>query len=194
MKKILIITFLAVLATTTMAQPRAAGLRLGGTGLEASYQHTIGKNFIEAELGMDFGHPSIPEVGFRAGAMYNFVLANPAWTEKGKWGIYAGPGLSLGYVNDRVTYSMVTPEGKKYRYHPAEYGFMFSLSGQIGLEYTFWFPLQISVDIRPYIGFHVNDGKVRYGNKVVTTGASKVGFYESGMMGFVPSVSFRYRF
>lgn len=70
--------------------------------------------------------------------------------------------------------------------HPLDYGFMIALAAQIGLEYNFWFPLQLSLDIRPYFGLHVNDGFHIY--------KSKAGFYNYGMMGFIPTLSVRYRF
>lgn len=189
MKKIIALAAALIsccLYLTAEAQPRAAGLRIGATGFDASYQHSIGNNFVEAEAGLAFG-PITP--GFKATALYNFVFARPAWTDRGTWGLYAGPGLSLGYVSDRLTYTMLisNEEGMTYRrrIHPVEYGFMMSVAAQIGLEYTFWFPLQLSVDIRPYFGFHVN-GNARY--------SSRVGFYNYGMMGFIPTVSARYSF
>lgn len=163
------------------AQPRAAGIRLGVTGFEASYQHAFGKDFLEAGAGIDFGYGG---AGFKATGIYNFVFARPAWSDRGSWGLYAGPGLSLGYVSDRCTttspwtdYYGVTHTNKR---HFADSGFMFAFTGQAGLEYTFWFPLQLSVDIRPYFGFH--------------TSSSGTGFYNYGMMGFVPTLSARYRF
>ena len=174
------------LSLTANAQPRAVGLRIGATGLEASYQHSINRNFIEAEAGMDFGYGG---AGFKVSASYNFIFARPAWSDRGSWAMYAGPGLAIGYVSDRTTYTF-WEEGSSSRYpikiHPDDHGFMMALSGQVGLEYTFWFPLQLSVDIRPYFGFHVNDGFYDY--------ASKVGFYNYGMMGFIPTLSVRYRF
>ena len=174
------------LSLTSNAQPRAVGLRFGVTGLEASYQHTLGKNFIEAEAGMDFGYGG---PGFKASASYNFVFARPAWSDRGSWALYAGPGLAMGYVSDRTTYTVLVSGGMgelPARIHPADHGFMLSFTGQVGLEYNFWFPLQLSVDIRPYFGFHINDGFYSY--------RSKTGFYNYGMMGFIPSLSVRYRF
>lgn len=189
MKKIIIMAAVMATAFTTAAsaQPRAAGLRLGCTGFELSYQHSIEKNFIEAEAGLDFG---IGGSGFKVAGLYNFMLARPAWTDRGSWGLYAGPGLSLGYVSDRITYTQnyITDDGLSIRrkIHPVDHGFMFAFTGQIGLEYTFWFPLQLSFDIRPYFGLHVSDSKY--------PGVSRAGFYESGMYGFIPTLSVRYRF
>lgn len=189
MKKIF---FAAVIMLTfafaASAQPRAIGGRLGTTGLEASYEHTLGSNFIETDLGMDFGFAGL---GFKATGIYNFIFARPAWTDRGTWGLYAGPGISLGYVADmyKINWSNDNfPENpgniRKLTY--SDYGFMFSFTGQVGLEYTFWFPLQLSVDIRPYIGFHVTDHN--------GTSNARVEFYDYGLFGFIPTVSARYRF
>ena len=56
MKKIIITVSLILAAgIAAMAQPKAVGLRLGATGLEASYEHNISRDqFIEANLGLDF--------------------------------------------------------------------------------------------------------------------------------------------
>lgn len=174
------------------AQPRALGGRIGATGFDLSYQHTVGKkNFIQADASLDFGYAASGRPGFKASALYNFVLARPAWTDKGKWAIFAGPGLSLGYVQDRVTY-----RENDFIYHYNDYGFMFSVVGQAGLEYTFWFPLQISVDLRPYVGLHVNDGVTKRINTVTEERIfkGKTGYYGNGWYGFIPTLSFRYRF
>ena len=56
MKKIIAILFaaLTVSSVAAIAQPRAVGVRVG-YGVEASYQHTLGANFIEADLGFNGG-------------------------------------------------------------------------------------------------------------------------------------------
>lgn len=171
------------ISATAAAQPRAVGIRVGATGFEASYEHNLGKNFVEAELGADFGSAGLP--GFKVSSLYNIVFARPAWTDRGTWAMYAGPGLSLGYVSDRVHWN-ADIDGQKFRTYSIERGFMFSFAVQAGLEYTFWFPLQLSVDIRPYFGLHVSDRS--------WSGMNKTGFYNHGMLGFVPTISARYRF
>ena len=68
MKKIILVAALVLgFAAAAVAQPRAVGLR-GGWGVEASYQHTLGANFIQADLGL-VGH------GITATATYNWMLA-----------------------------------------------------------------------------------------------------------------------
>ena len=101
--KRLIITFAILIGTSlaVFAQPKSVGLRLGGTGLDVTYQHYMGKDrFAEGNLGLDFGYNVNGNVGVKATAIYNFVWARPAWTEQGSWALYAGPGLSLGFVDD----------------------------------------------------------------------------------------------
>ena len=136
MKKILLIAAMMLgFTVAAIAQPRAVGLKLGW-GAEASYQHTVkGANFIEATLGLnDF-------TSLNASAVYNFMIAQPQWTDKGEWGFYAGPGASVGtcMLKDRSYFHL-------------------SAAGMVGLEYTFWFPLQLSFDLKPQLGFGFNYG------------------------------------
>ena len=146
MKKIIILAAMVLgFSVAAAAQPRAVGLRLG-YGAEATYQHTMGdSNFIEANLGLnDF-------TTLNVAATYNWMLAKPQWTDRGKWGVYAGAGAAIGFNDDICV----------------------GAAGQVGLEYTFWFPLQLSVDIRPQLGL-VNS--------------------KYGIWGWAPHLSVRYRF
>ena len=68
---------------------------------------------------------------------------------------------------------------------------MLGIAAQAGLEYNFEFPLQLSVDIRPYFGFHVAEG--RDINSELSY-SPKTGFYNRGLLGFIPTLSARYRF
>lgn len=186
------IIFLAVmlgLAAAAAAQPKAAGVRIGTTGLEAVYLHNLSKDaFIEGNIGFDFGVDS--GAGFKITGLYNVVCARPAWTNSGSWAIYAGAGVSLGNVYDMVSYK-VLDEKKSY----PDNGFMVALTGQVGLEYNFDFPLQLAVDMRPYLGMHINDGKFRIPETDMTVDyESKAGFYGNGLLGFIPTLSVRYRF
>lgn len=156
MKKIIITVILAIgFVTAATAQPKAIGGRLGW-GVDVSYEHNMGSkaNFLEASLGI-FGFS-----GLQLGATYNFMIAQPEWTTKGTWGFYAGPGASVGM-------SFFGP-------------FNISVMGQIGLEYTFDIPLQLSLDLRPQLGVGIYGG-----------GAY---FYAGGLFGFVPSLAVRYAF
>ena len=152
-KTIIIIAVMLGFAFAASAQPKAIGGRLG-YGIEASYQHTLGApHFLEL-----FG---LNHVGFRFTGLYNFVFAQPNWTPRGSWAWYAGPGVSLGTAH----------------YNDKNGQFFAGIAGQLGLEYEFWFPLQLSVDLRPQFGFC--DGE----------------FYMDGVTyGFVPTLSVRYAF
>lgn len=116
------------LAFTASAQPRAIGAKLGW-GLDLSYQHSFGVNFLEADLGLN-NFNSLNVAG-----IYNFMIAQPAWTDRGEWGFYAGPGAAIGMG--------LTSENNFFH---------LAIAGMVGLEYTFWFPLQLSLDLRPQIG------------------------------------------
>ena len=128
MKKIILVAALVLgFAVAASAQPRAIGLR-GGWGAELSYQHGFGADFLQADLGLntfDSVHGSV---------VYNFMIAQPAWTSRGEWGFYAGPGASVGLGVGEANYLTL------------------GAAGMVGLEYTFWFPLQLSIDFRQHIG------------------------------------------
>ena len=147
-KMILVAAMMLGVAVAAIAQPRAVGIR-GGYGIEASYQHTLGDKFVQADLGL-LGH------GFNLAGTYNWMLAKPQWTDRGEWGFYAGPGASIGFGVTNTAHVAV--------------------AGLVGLEYTFWFPVQLSVDIRPQFGLDFGNG---------------VGFHASG---YWPTLSVRYRF
>ena len=189
MKRALLIIIFAAAAVSAYAQPRAMGIRTGAGGFEADYQHDIKKNqFIEGNLGLDFGAVVKGAPGLKATAVYNFIWARPAWTNKGTWALYAGPGVSMGYVYD----SDHIKEGREVL--PYNHGgFMLGVCGQVGAEYTFWFPLQLSVDLRPTVAMHMG-GKGAAISADRVQEHMKIGLYEGGFLGFIPSLSVRYRF
>lgn len=188
---LLALAAIIVSAVAAFGQPRAVGMRIGATGLDVSYLHSFApKQFLEADLGLDFGYNVNGKAGFRAAAFYNFVWATPAWTSRGDWALYAGPGLALGYVNDIMPYDF-----GEDKIGICDNGFMVALSAQVGLEYSFWFPLQLAIDIRPYFGLHVNDGRIiDPETKNVIYRDAKTGFYDNGLLGFAPTLSVRYKF
>lgn len=184
MKKFIIATaILFTAAFAANAQPRAIGARFG-YGIEASYQHSLGQNFLEFDLGA-FAFRSLTLSG-----VYNIMIAQPAWTPRGEWGFYAGPGLAFGtgFGND---YNLSPNESSKYAASIA-------LAAQAGLEYTFWFPLQLSIDLRPEVGVAFGEryfAKAGNENNVGTAKHQKAWFHENGLYyGFVPTLSVRYRF
>lgn len=154
MKKILILVAAALISVAAIAQPRAIGGRLTA-GAEASYQHYLGNNFAEIDLGWSVGS------GLGVTGIYDFVICQPSWTPRGTWDFYAGPGITLG------TYFNALP-------------FAIGVAGQVGLSYTFWFPLQLSADLRPVVG--------------VGFGPNGVAFNTAGLYGFVPTLGVRYSF
>ena len=192
MKRSIVTLFLAIgLFSAVSAQPRAIGL-LNGVSQEAIvYQHSFRANqFLDATLGLDLGYNVNGHPGFRATGIYEFIWGRPAWTDKGRWALYSGPGITTGYVDDIVPYE-VDDQIKGWYDH----GFMLAFVANIGLEYTFWFPMSLSVDIRPAFGFHINDGKIRNPlDGQIIYKESKVGFYDNGLLGFAPSISVKYMF
>ncbi len=151
MKKIVLIIAVALgFAAAASAQPKSIGLRFNGVySNEISYQHYMGADFAEFDLGL-YGN------GFALTGVYDFSIAQPDWTPRGEWNFYAGPGVSVGTwaVEDKA-------------------GMRVGIVGQVGLDYTFWFPLQLSIDIRPSFDL-VGDGAL--------------------MSGFYPCISARYCF
>lgn len=64
-RSIIIIAAIFATAAAALAQPKSVGIRLGATGLDATYQHTMAKDqFIEADAGLDFGYNANGRVGF----------------------------------------------------------------------------------------------------------------------------------
>ena len=193
-KTILTIVFAAV-AFAASAQPRALGVRIGVTGIEADYQHDMSKNqFLQGNLGLDYGVLAGSQPGVKATAIYNFIWARPAWTNQGTWAMYAGPGASMGYVYDSAHYK-VGQEIVAYK----SPGFMLGVCAQVGVEYTFWFPMQVSVDLRPTVGMHVDNGYSYEvpgtdGVNITHKSKSRVGLFDGGLLGFCPHISVRYRF
>ena len=122
-KALVIIAAVMCMAVTASAQSKALGVRLGYGG-EVSYQHYMGgDNFLEADLGW-FSN------GFYVSGIYDFVLAS-----EGNFNFYAGPGAQLGATTGE--------EGE----------FAIGICGQLGMEYNFNVPIQLSLDWRPGFNF-----------------------------------------
>lgn len=122
MKKIFIVV-LAALAFTVAAsaQPRAIGARIGYGG-EVSYQHYLGNNFAEFDLGFLGGY------GFSVAGVYDFNLG-----QAGDVNFYAGPGAQLTVLNGEDALKLGI-----------------AVVGQIGAEYAIpSAPITISLDWRP---------------------------------------------
>ena len=164
MRKYLFITLLALASVMAYAQPRAIGVRLGEfDGI--SYQHGFNGGMLEFEAGFNFGNYwGNRMVGWedghewhmyghnvQAGVTYDWIDplgATFPTMPKGEWHWYAGFGAVggfgwYGYVYDATARATAG--------HDSNWGFAAG-AGRIGVEYDFWFPLQISLDYRPTLG------------------------------------------
>ncbi|MFD2823490.1 hypothetical protein ACFS5M_07410 [Lacinutrix iliipiscaria] len=118
--------------------PNAIGLRLGdseGFGASVSYQRAILEhNRLEFDLGWRNGRNLR---GVKGVALFQWIkpLVNDF-----NWYFGAGGGLSSVTIDIRGTNDNVTDT----------FGF---IAGDIGVEYHFDFPLLLSLDIRPELGF-----------------------------------------
>lgn len=140
MKKICVLVALATVCLVSYAQPRALGLRLG-YGAELTYQHSLGTaNMVELEVGLP---------GFEAlevACTYDWL--NPggskiAWNKRGEWNWYAGVGAAISA--------------------PTHFDHFFAgAAGRIGIEYCFWFPLQLSIDWRPTLGVMFGGNETKF--------------------------------
>jgi len=142
MKKMFMIAILAIAGVAlAVAQPRAVGGRLG-YGAEVSYQHAIGSsNMVQVEVGC----PAFN--GVEAACTYDWIDPGNTlvpWSHRGEWHWYAGVGGAVG----------------------APYWFnvgFIGACGRLGIEYDFWFPLQLSIDFRPTLGVEFTSGGAEFG-------------------------------
>lgn len=137
--------FLASLAMITFTAVNAQdisentiGLRLGdsdGFGAEVTYQRALSDdNRIELDLGLRSGSGYN---GFKLAGLYQWV-----WLLDGNFNWYAGAGGGIGaYKFDEIRRGFSDRET-----------FAFA-AGDIGIEYNFDFPLQVSLDVRPELSF-----------------------------------------
>ena len=151
MKKILLTGMIALSAIfTSNAQEgvskNALGLRFGsndGIGYEISYQRALKtNNRLEVDL------------GWRDDNKYNAVkLAGVYqwyWNIDGGFNWYAGVGAGISSWN--------------YEYQTAKArGSTLFVAGQVGIEYNFDIPLQISLDFRPEFYLNNNDYRDSFG-------------------------------
>ncbi|MFT5243479.1 MAG: hypothetical protein ACJA1H_003109 [Glaciecola sp.] len=141
MKKLFLATIAFIGFATVNAQDiskNAIGLRLGdsdGFGAEVTYQRALSdNNRLEIDLGIRSGNGYD---GFKLAGIYQWV-----WVLEGDFNWYAGAGAGIGSYN----YDNVTPN-----FDDSET--FFFAAGNIGIEYNFDFPLQLSLDARPELGF-----------------------------------------
>jgi len=153
-KLILSAVVLIGLAFSAQAQDKknAIGLRLGdndGFGGEVSYQRWLSqKNRLEFDLGWrDTKHYDAAKLI----GIYQWV-----WNIDNGFKWYAGPGVGVGtWRGDIYRYN----NGNGNYYYASDSGAFLIATGDIGIEYNFDIPLQISLDFRPeiYISSDYND-------------------------------------
>ena len=148
-KCFIILVCTALFGVVANAQPKAVGARIGNYGLDVSYEnYADADNFLEFELGLD---DAFSTAAFHLDGIYNIMIAHPDWTVEGQWGFYVGPGVGVAVWDSGVGENVVYA----------------GLLGNVGLEYIFDFPLQMSISLRPRLMF--GDGKVRQ-NGLMTLG------------------------
>lgn len=161
MKKSLLIAVVAlVCGTMAYAQPRAIGGRLGAFN-GVSYEHGFGdSNMLEIEAGFSIdgrtdvwnggGHGRYSGRTIQAAVTYDWIDpfgATFPWEHKGEWHWYLGVGAAGGYGWN------IWAGGGSGRW---DWGFL-GAAGRAGVEYDFWFPLQLSIDFRPTLGAGLMD-------------------------------------
>lgn len=169
MKKIIFIAFLTIVGVSyVVAQPRAVGARFG-YGAEISYEHGFGEsNMLSIEAGLH-GFS-----GLETAITYDWIDpfgATFPWEYRGEWHWYLGVGGAIGF-------------GSWYNWSRGYFTSFIGAAGRCGVEYDFWFPLQLSVDYRPVIG----PGFVTY------RGNTNAAFYTPGLYAGGIAFSVRYKF
>ena len=149
MKKYLLIAVLAVVSLAAYAQPRAIGARLG-YGAEFSYEHGLASgNMVSLEVGA----PAFSTV--EAAVTHDWIDpfgATVPWDKRGEWHWYMGVGGAL-----------------RWSWYVMDAGFI-GACGRFGIEYDFWFPLQLSLDFRPTLGVAFAPGAAAFGYDVYCGG------------------------
>lgn len=191
-KNLLMVAVMAILSiAAAVAQPRAIGGRIT-EGLEVSYQHSLGSsNMLSIDGGFTWNriryHYTDGGVrykdwwwGYGIEAVVTYDWINPFGADfptisKGDWNWYMGVGGGANFA-----FRPLRVYG--YDYNAAQIAI--GAAGRVGVEYNFWFPLQLSVDWRPVIGpsFSFVDGR------------GSVNYYDSGLYVGAISLGVRYKF
>ena len=133
MKKLFTTLFVMLaIVSVSLAQPRAIGGRIG-YNVEFSYQHSLGQKMM---MDLTAGVTNVWN-----GWAYADVTAMFDWVFNinGGWNWYVGPGIGVGYGFGRWWHD--------YHYIP----FRLNVGAQIGVEYQFGIPLNLSLDWRPMV-------------------------------------------
>ena len=137
MKKFLFVAVLAMASVMAYAQPRAIGVNLGAS-LGFSYQHGFGEsNMLDVAVYTPIASGRGQLWGIGGTVTYDWIDpfgATVPWDQQGEWHWYMGVGGAGGV----------------YNFDPCVWNV--GVAGHFGIEYDFWFPLQLSLDWRPNIG------------------------------------------
>ena len=165
MKKFLFVAVLALASVMAYAQPRAIGVRLGEFD-GFSYQHGLGdNNMLEFEVGFNLGsfwgnrmvgwengnEWHLYGHSIQAAVTYDWIdpfgATFPAMP-KGEWHWYLGVGGAggFGWYGSAYDRNAGVSAGTDLNW-----GYV-AAAGRVGVEYDFWFPLQLSLDFRPTLG------------------------------------------
>lgn len=152
MKKILLIAAIALGATTVATaqevSKNALGIRVGdgdGLGTEISYQRALGDN---NRLELDLGYENSKNFdAFKLTGIYQWI-----WNIDGGFNWYAGAGGGLFSASYDAPYNRDGDDSET----------ALLAAGQVGIEYSFDFPLLLSLDVRPEFYF----GDFRDGNDI----------------------------
>ena len=139
MKKLFLIALIFIgfttLSNAQTISENAIGLRLGdsdGMGAEVSYQHALGENNrLELDLGWRNGNDYD---AFKLTGLYQWVFLLD-----GSFNWYVGAGGGLASF-----------DGKNNLNNDSQTSIF--VAGDIGIEYNFDIPLQLSLDMRPEFG------------------------------------------
>lgn len=158
MKKTLLLLVIALgfssLGVAQEVADHAIGIRIGvdsdGVGPEANYQHGLSNNN-RLEFGLAYHGDSYLNTTKITG-LYHWV-----WAIDNGFNWYAGPGAGLGIANHK--YKNYPYSGRKKKSDLFGY-----VTGAVGIEYKFDFPLLLSFDFRPQFNFgHVDDISYDFG-------------------------------
>ncbi|MBK9455621.1 MAG: hypothetical protein IPO24_08555 [Bacteroidetes bacterium] len=148
----LLLAFICIITSVTaQVNNQAIGVRLGGgDGVESeiSYQQYIGgPNRLEFDLGFfDNGW----DEGFKFTMLYQWV-----GNIEGGFNWYAGAGGSIGGRD-------IDNNDKNWN-DDSDDGLFLNVDGQLGIEYNFSVPFQLSFDARPEFGLINDDFDFGYG-------------------------------
>lgn len=192
MKKLFLAAMLVMASVAmVMAQPRAIGGRLG-CGAEFSYEHQLGQNMLSIDAGFLVGPSDTFIPGVEGVVTYDWI--NPfgtsvPWEERGEWNWYMGVGAGAG------AYFMKHLSGELGEVTIADINnnVFVGVAGRFGIEYNFWFPLQLSLDWRPVVGPTFNLYTHKIGNEIqvqkMNVSYSAAGLFVGGI-----ALGVRYKF